>query len=48
MPMDEDARRKEWLKQSNLVVLRFWNTEVTQNLEGVLSKITEALVRPSP
>jgi len=46
--MDEDARRMEWLKRSSLVVLRFWNTEVTQNLEGVLWKITEALARPSP
>jgi very-short-patch-repair endonuclease len=46
--IDEDAQRMEWLKQSSLVVLRFWNTEVMQNLEGVLSKITEAFVRPSP
>jgi very-short-patch-repair endonuclease len=46
--IDEDAQRMEWLKRSSLVVLRFWNTEVIQNMEGVLSKITEALVRPSP
>jgi very-short-patch-repair endonuclease len=46
--IDEDAKRTEWLKRSSLIVLRFWNTDVMQNLEGVLSKINKALVRPSP
>jgi very-short-patch-repair endonuclease len=46
--IDEDVLRTEWLKRSGYIVLRFWNTEVMQNLEGVLSKITEAVVRPSP
>ena len=46
--IDEDAQRTEWLQRSSLVVLRFWNTEVVENLEGVLWKITKPLARPSP
>jgi len=34
--IDEDAQRTEWLQRSSLVVLRFWNTEVMENPEGVL------------
>jgi len=44
----EDARRADRLRQSGLSVLRFWNTDVMRNLEGVLAKITEAIGRPSP
>jgi very-short-patch-repair endonuclease len=44
----DDVRRAEWLRDSGLGVLRFWNTEVMQNLEGVLAKITQAIGRPSP
>jgi len=29
-------------------VLRFWNTDVMQNLEGVLQMILAAVGRPSP
>ena len=46
--IDEDYRRTEWFNQSGLRVLRFWNTEVHQNLDGVLSRISEAVASPSP
>jgi very-short-patch-repair endonuclease len=44
----EDARRTEWLESEGLRVLRFWNHEVLQNLEGVLWTIEEALSERSP
>ncbi|MCL4501446.1 MAG: endonuclease domain-containing protein [Deltaproteobacteria bacterium] len=34
-----DIRRDEWLRSQGFRVLRFWNTEVLQNLEGVMETI---------
>jgi very-short-patch-repair endonuclease len=34
-----DRRRDEWLAQRGVTVLRFWNSDVTQNLSGVLEVI---------
>ena len=52
---ERDAIRTERLQHHGLMVLRFWNNEVLQNLEGCLLKIIEvAAVRlaspekPSP
>ena len=39
----EDRERDEFLRRRGYRVLRFWNTEVFENLEGVLEKISEAL-----
>jgi adenine-specific DNA-methyltransferase len=39
----EDTRRTKWLECQGLRVLRFWNHDVLQNLEGVLQTIEEAL-----
>jgi len=36
-----DTSRDEYLRSQGFKVLRFWNTEVLQNIEGVLSKIQE-------
>ena len=33
------ADRDEWLKQRGVTVLRFWNSDVTGNLNGVLEVI---------
>ena len=44
-----DARRTRFLNAQGYIVLRFWNNEVLDNLDGVLTKIEEALDnRPSP
>ena len=43
-----DLRRDAYLTSEGFHVLRFWNHEVLTNLEGVLTVIREALVRPSP
>ncbi len=40
---DKDERRSEWLKQQQITVIRFWNNEVVENLEGVLTRIWAVL-----
>jgi very-short-patch-repair endonuclease len=46
---DKDNRRDEWLKGQGFKVLRFWNSEVLTNLEGVLKIIKEdCLYHPPP
>jgi len=41
--VDHDRARTAWLKGEGFSVLRFWNNEVMDNLDGVLATITEAL-----
>jgi len=41
-----DTVRTAYLETQHYRVLRFWNHEVMQNLEGVLAMITEALMHP--
>ena len=41
-----DYRREEYLKKSNIRVLRFENRVVFESLEGVLHMISEALTTP--
>jgi very-short-patch-repair endonuclease len=43
-----DAGRDERLSQQGFRVLRFWNSDVDRNLEGVLETIEEALLAPTP
>jgi very-short-patch-repair endonuclease len=44
----EDRKRDRWLGDEGFRVIRFWDNEVFQNLEGVLERIREALVTPHP
>ena len=37
-----DQRREAWLAARGVVVLRFWNSDVIENLTGVLEKIAIA------
>ncbi len=39
----KDAARDAWLKEQGLTILRFWNNEVLENLDGVLQQITRAI-----
>jgi very-short-patch-repair endonuclease len=41
-----DSRRTAFLEQQGYYVLRFWNNEVAQNLEGVLRIISEKMLTP--
>ena len=38
---NQDQERDSWLQQEGFKVLRVWNNEVLQNLEGVLDTIIE-------
>jgi len=44
----EDRKRDEWLAGEGYRVLRFWANEIFENLDGVLERIREALIYPSP
>ena len=42
-----DEKRTKYLQDQDIQVLRFWNNEVMQNLEGVWEKIREKLAQAS-
>jgi very-short-patch-repair endonuclease len=41
--MMRDLKRDEWMKNKGYTILRFWNNEVDNNMEGVLEKILETI-----
>jgi very-short-patch-repair endonuclease len=43
-----DAARDAWLTSNGWRVLRFWNNDVMNNMDGVLMVICEALALPPP
>jgi very-short-patch-repair endonuclease len=43
-----DSIRDAWLAREGFRDLRFWNSEVLENTEGVMQRITSALRAPSP
>ncbi|MBM3576406.1 MAG: endonuclease domain-containing protein [Alphaproteobacteria bacterium] len=45
---EKDARRTAWLESRGYRVLRFWNADVFDNIDGVLDTIYAALHPPSP
>ncbi len=44
----KDAQRDAWLKSQGFQVLRFWNNEVLQNMEGVMQMIFKAINSHTP
>ncbi len=44
----DDVQRQGWLETNGYKVLRFWNNQVVENLEGVLTVIIAHLPKPSP
>jgi very-short-patch-repair endonuclease len=44
---ESDRTRDEWFRTNGFSVFRFWNTELFENLEGVLETIRNALATPS-
>jgi very-short-patch-repair endonuclease len=48
--VEYDRRRDIWLSKHGYTVLRFWNNEVMENMEGVLERIADAVTKniPSP
>jgi very-short-patch-repair endonuclease len=48
---EPDKVRDQWLETQGFSVLRFWNNEVMENLDGVLEKISVTIspsLNPSP
>ena len=43
----QDNERTEWLATQGIMVLRFWNSEIFENPEGVLQRIHETLMELS-
>ncbi len=41
--VEADTERTAWLESKGYRVIRFWNNEVFDNLDGVLHSITEVL-----
>lgn len=39
----QDNERTAWLQAQGWMVLRFWNNEVLQSIEGVLGKVLSSL-----
>ena len=37
--MGRDLARDEWLLRRGVIVLRFWNSDITENISGVLEAI---------
>jgi adenine-specific DNA-methyltransferase len=46
--MAADERRTNFLNSHGFRVLRFWDNEVIENIEGVLESISDAIIRPHP
>jgi len=46
--LELDASRTEFLAQQGYRVLRAWNNQVVENIDGVLEAIRLELERPSP
>jgi very-short-patch-repair endonuclease len=44
----KDATRTQWLNDHRYRVLRFWNNDVLQNIDGVLEVIANALDAEAP
>jgi very-short-patch-repair endonuclease len=42
-PAEEQSARTAYLRASGFRILRFWNSEVSDNLEGVLEAVSTAL-----
>jgi very-short-patch-repair endonuclease len=40
---EKDLKRTAWLKQEGFQVIRFWNNDVLENIEGVLDSIRDTL-----
>lgn len=42
---EQDLHRTAYLEREGFTVLRFWNTDILANTEGVLEQISEALTK---
>ena len=45
---EDDIVRDTYLRQQGFKVLRFWNNEVLQNINGILEVIRDGCLSPAP
>ena len=45
--IEKDKQRDDWLRSEGFEVARFWNTDVFENIEGVMGVIRKKLLTPS-
>ena len=45
--LERDKQRDDWLRSEGFEVVRFWNTDVFENIEGILEAIRNRLSAPS-
>ncbi len=45
--MESDKKRDNWLRSEGFEVVRFWNTDVFENIEGVMETVKNRLLAPS-
>ena len=45
--LKRDKQRDDWLRSEGFEVVRFWNTDVFENIEGVLEAIRNIVLTPS-
>jgi very-short-patch-repair endonuclease len=45
---ERDNERDCWLEEKGFEVLRYWNNEIIDNIDGVLEAILKKLTSPSP
>ena len=49
MQTEKDSGKDNWLIQQSFKVLRFWNNEILNNINGVLEEIRKyCITSPSP
>ncbi|HXS41313.1 MAG TPA: DUF559 domain-containing protein [Stellaceae bacterium] len=48
MHLEQDEARSRELARHGYRVIRFWNNDVVENIEGVMETIKQALERPPP
>jgi very-short-patch-repair endonuclease len=45
---DKDQKRDDWLNAKGFELMKLWNNDVFQNLDGILEAIRDKLITPSP
>jgi very-short-patch-repair endonuclease len=43
--IEEDNKRTKWLESKGFEVIRFWNSDIFENIDGVLEKIQESIIK---
>ena len=39
----QDEKRNRWLLEEDIIVVRYWNNDVLQNLQGVLTDLVQTI-----